>query len=278
MPVLTRLFALLPKMVPLGVITVAVVFAWGRFYQNAGTIVCQAASVLGADMCTPGTLPDAQGLLDELTDGDGTSPIENCNTIAAGLLSNTGLCGDAEDSPERKVLVVGESQTFEYSVNLAQKYPRWHIVGTALEGVPRGVAPGLPNIELRGNVDATALRAHFSPGEFSDIVYNAPRPVTGWHPEAAALIDSVLVSAAEILRPGGRVRFSSGGGMPGKMRLDGHARGDARYPIPEGYVRPARRVAFFADEFGVRYTPRDNYGKALPIQASQLSWYIFQRS
>lgn len=284
MPLLSRLFSLLPKMVPLGVITVAVVLAWGRFYQTVGNVVCQASAALGGNLCAPGSLPDARALLDDITGGDDGSPLDPCKALAAGVLANAALCEDGSPgSPTRRVLVVGESQTFEYSIGLARKHPAWDVLGTSLQAVPASLDPALPNLKLRGGVDATALGTQFSQGQFTDVVYNAPRALQapraprGWYGPAGELIDSVLVSATAVVGSGGAVRFSSGGGMPGKYRLDGHVRGDARYPIPDGYARPATRVQFFADAFGVPYTPRDNEGKALAIRAAEMSWYIFRR-
>jgi hypothetical protein len=65
--------------------------------------------------------------------------------------------------------------------------------------------------------------------------------------------------------------------MPGKQRLEGHVRDDPRFPIPDGYARPATRIAFFGDRFGVPYTPRNNAGAELPTSAAEMSWYIFRR-
>ena len=60
---------------------------------------------------------------------------------------------------ERSVLVVGESETFEYSVNLARQHSEWKITATRYDPVSPGSVPQLPNLTVLGGVDATALRA-----------------------------------------------------------------------------------------------------------------------
>jgi hypothetical protein len=121
-----RILTLLPRMVPLGVVTVAVVLAWGQFYQVIGGVVCQASAALGSTACAAGEIPDPAALLDKLQNGGDTEapPLDDCST-SAGISSNPGACdADAPASAkERTVLVVGEAETFEYSNELARRNP-----------------------------------------------------------------------------------------------------------------------------------------------------------
>jgi hypothetical protein len=270
-----RILRLLPKMIPLGVVTVAVVLAWGRFYQVVGDVVCRVSGALGGSMCSQGELPDAAALLDRLSPtGKGEPAGDDCTSLA-GVLSGTGRCsngGDSASDAERDVLVVGESSTFEYSQTLAAQHPTWDVVGTSLPPATR--ASSRPNLEFRGGVDATRLGAHFPRNRFSDVVFNAPRALTGWRGPAGDLVDAVLASARDVLRNSGAVRFSNGGGMPAGPRLEGYVANTGTYPLPAGYVRPTK-IPFPASEFGVRYTPRDNSGRPLAITTSEMFWYIF---
>lgn len=61
---------LLPRMIPLGVLTVAVVVAWTQFYTVVGDGVCTVSAALGAGDCSPGQVSDPQALLDAATRAD----------------------------------------------------------------------------------------------------------------------------------------------------------------------------------------------------------------
>jgi hypothetical protein len=185
----------------------------------------------------------------------------------------------AETAAARRILVVGESETFEYSMRLAQRHPTWRIIATRLDPVEATMADAPPNLAIRGEVDATRLADAFRDQTFDDLVFNAPRSVdpAHWSRETGDLIDAVLGSGRDVLSTGGTVRFSGGGNMPGQRRLDGHARGGTeRYPIPAGYGQPPIRRRFLDDpHFGVRYTPRDNAGEALNVSLEDIYWYLF---
>jgi len=177
----------------------------------------------------------------------------------------------------RRVLVVGEAHTFEYSMNLAKRNPSWEI--TATSHGPAAPMSGLPaNLTVQGGVDATRLGEHFAAGSFDDIVFNAPRANQGWFSETGDLVDDFLRSGRDVLREGGAARVSSSGGMPGTARLGGHAKGGtSQYPYPAGYSPPAETIPYAVDSaFGVPYTPRSNAGKPLPTAAGELVWYIFR--
>lgn len=62
----------LPRMVPLGALTLAVVLAWNRFYTIIGDGVCAVSVALGGGECSPGKVDDPQALLDAATTADGT--------------------------------------------------------------------------------------------------------------------------------------------------------------------------------------------------------------
>ena len=176
---------------------------------------------------------------------------------------------------ERSVLVVGESETFEYSVNLARQHSTWKITATQFDPLGSSSVPQLPNLTVLGGVDARALQAHFSANTFDDVVFNAPRANKGWVRETGDLIDSVLMSARSVVRSGGVARFSSGRGMPGVARLAGHAQGNESFPFPLDYSPPIVEDYLNDPNFGVRYTPRNNTGGALPVPLSAMKWYNF---
>lgn len=61
---------LLPRMIPLGALTLAVVVAWSEFYTVVADGVCTVSAALGAGDCSPGQVSDPQALLDAATQAD----------------------------------------------------------------------------------------------------------------------------------------------------------------------------------------------------------------
>jgi hypothetical protein len=218
----------------------------------------------------------AAGATLHLTD-DTTASVTTRMLEGAAAEKELAAISDAStDEGSRKVLVVGEADTLEYSVNLALRNPTWQITATTLGPAPAGMAGQLPsNLVVMGGVNATKLNASFSANTFDDVVFNAPRSIEGWRKEAGDLVDNVLVSARDVVRPGGTVRFSTGGGMPATLRLQGHAGGGTEsFPLPTGYSAPSVRPFLSDPEFGVPYTIRNNSGSTLRPQPP-LNWYIF---
>ena len=172
------------------------------------------------------------------------------------------------------VLVVGESRTLEYSRKLAEENPNLRVLATRLEtDVPEG---GLSNLVTRGGVDARQLERYIFDARFSRIdaiVFNAPRALTGWHATTKKLVDDVLTSSRNILRPGRSVYISSSRNMPAGPRLR-----ELLNNPPEGYL--VNRVNYFdLPELAAIYTPFRNEGIALPRNIiGRMDWYIFTRT
>jgi len=85
---------LLPRMIPLGILTIAVVVAWTQFYTVIADGVCAVSAALGAGQCSAGTA-DPQALLKQVTEADARGegqkqlcaalaslpfPVEGCDT------------------------------------------------------------------------------------------------------------------------------------------------------------------------------------------------------
>ncbi len=104
-------------MVPLGVITVAVVLAWGRFYQTIGEVVCDVAGALGSGAaCAPGDIPDLSALLsgEGLPNGDGPGSVR-CLSAASR--------SDPECAEEFVVRLQAQGSGLQKSVTIRQKTP-----------------------------------------------------------------------------------------------------------------------------------------------------------
>lgn len=194
---------------------------------------------------------------------------------------------NSEPAPagQTAVLVVGEASTFEYSKQLAIANPKIRVVATAFPDtpLPQDALP-INLIIVRGKIDARQLATHFPNEKFNYVVFNAPNSEEFPYQKGPTgdLIDAVLSSARDVLKPHGEVRISSSGGMPGAARLDGHVSGsNPGHTLPEGYQRP-RRIPFNQTpaegqpNFGVRYQPRNNKGQALPTTTNEMKWYTFQ--
>jgi hypothetical protein len=198
-------------------------------------------------------------------------PVVQQSAFTEGLLGPAGA---------RKVLVVGESGTFEYSIELAKQNPEYQVTATTYgKATPPTPEGGLPkNLTIVTEVDATKLDTHFGAGQFNDVVFTAPRAHPGWIPESGTLVDDVLRSATKVVAPDGTVRFASSGGMPAGPRLFGHAKGgEPEFPIPEGWETPLKAKYLEDRKFGVDFTPRNNDGKALGTKLSEIYWFIFPR-
>lgn len=178
------------------------------------------------------------------------------------------------------VLIVGESETFEYAINFAKQNPNIKVTATTLGTTkPTGEIPS--NLTIRTEINATSLKTSFPTETFDAVVFNAPRSMQGWKAESGELIDSVLNSATDVLKPQGEVRFSSTSGMPAGNRLNGYAKGgSANYPVPEGYQVPGKTPYTSNSTFGVKYTVRTNNGAALgnSTELEGFNWYVFRRT
>ena len=117
-----------------------------------------------------------------------------------GTVSQSDVSGEQAEGYVRTVLVVGESDTFEYSQALAKAHSDWFVVGTKYSGSGVSFDSRLSKLKLISGVDATNLGDHFKPDTFTDVVFNAPRAVADGKDSfqkgpAGDLVDDVLMSA-----------------------------------------------------------------------------------
>jgi YD repeat-containing protein len=111
--------------------------------------------------------------------------------------------------PKTKVLVVGESDTFEYSINLASRNPNMQVVGTRLGNALNGaqqeymtIPNQRTNLTLIDNVDATNLRTGITgQWKYNGVVFNNPHA----GPDLATLnlLQGYTQSARTVLAPQG---------------------------------------------------------------------------
>ncbi|MBN1429083.1 MAG: hypothetical protein JXB07_11910 [Anaerolineae bacterium] len=97
-----------------------------------------------------------------------------------------------------------------------------------------------------------------------------------WYRSSGKLAEEVIQGADVVLKPGGSVRFTSGGGMPAVMNLD-HLVKQANWPY--GYI--GSKVPWNqGGEFVAPFVSRNTVGKPLPQFKNQkdLFWYIFTLS
>jgi hypothetical protein len=95
---LTSIAKLLPRMIPLGVLTLAVVLAWNRYYTVLASAACEVSATLGSGRCSPGRVDDPQGLLDAAANGRAGKP--RCTTLASLSLGSAADCEEpADDAP-----------------------------------------------------------------------------------------------------------------------------------------------------------------------------------
>ena len=191
------------------------------------------------------------------------------------------LATEVEEKAAQRVLVVGESHTFEYSANLARDNPGMQVTASSYGEAVRPEFPDIPNLDIDpGSVDATKLSEHFGENSFDDIVFNGPRSAEqgAWKEEAGNLVDDTLNSAKDVLHPDGLVHFSSSEGMPAADRLRGHAKGGTeKFPLPEGW-NPPEKVPFNESPLAAPYQPMSNAGKPLKTTTGDMSWYIFSQT
>lgn len=91
----TSIAKLLPRMIPLGVLTLAVVLAWNRYYTVLASAACEVSAALGAGQCSPGTVANPRQLLDAANQTTGGDRL--CTTLASLSL---GSAADCEEPPE----------------------------------------------------------------------------------------------------------------------------------------------------------------------------------
>jgi hypothetical protein len=102
---------LLPRMIPLGVLTLAVVLAWSRFYTVIAEVACSVSAAIGAGQCSAGTVPDPQGLLNAVTQADarGEGRKQLCSALASLPFPVEGCDGASSDPPCREQARLGAS-------------------------------------------------------------------------------------------------------------------------------------------------------------------------
>jgi RHS repeat-associated protein len=131
---------------------------------------------------------------------------------------------DRDDPFAPKILVVGDGN-FSYSMSLSLNNPSWKITGTSYDGTSNNPfpipSPGFSNLSLYKNVDATTLGSDWVTAgkQYDAVVFNRPRADAPLWPKTPhnTLVDEVLQSALNVLKPGGQMRFSASGGgrLPG---------------------------------------------------------------
>jgi hypothetical protein len=99
MDVASPIARLLPRMVPLGVLTLAVVLAWSRFYTILADAACSVSSALGAGQCSAGTITNPRGLLDAVAQDGGEQGRKRICAALAGLPFAADGCDDASSEP-----------------------------------------------------------------------------------------------------------------------------------------------------------------------------------
>ena len=202
------------------------------------------------------------------------SPTPNPGTVTPSPTPGTP---SPTPNGSRQVLVLGESDSFVYASELATMHMDWHVVGTkfGMGGNTQQVIAQVGNLTLVDDVDGSRLGSgsYTSTQRFDDIVFNAPRAMSGWRGAAGDLVEDVLNSSLNVLSRPGHARFSSGGGMPAVPRLNSLVRPGN---LPEGYSS-AVRIPYLSDvDFGVpSYQPTNNDGNPLNLTVDDLSWYIF---
>jgi RHS repeat-associated protein len=181
----------------------------------------------------------------------------------------------AEPEPATKVLIVGEHD-YSYTDNLISRNPDWDITTSDYgNGTNRQVAVPYGNgraIRVK-NVDARLLKSGAVTGanQYDTIIFTSPSALgANRFRETNKLIDDVLKSALYVLKPGGQMRFSSTGNMPGHEHLKALMRQQ-----PQGYSY-AYPMPFLGDEYGVPYNVYTIYGQQLEyVKFENMRWYIF---
>jgi hypothetical protein len=180
------------------------------------------------------------------------------------------------DDGKTKILTVGDGD-FGYSKALAANNPNWQIVGTSYgNGSNFPILEGFygRNLVMYRNVDATRLQTNpaIMGEQFDAVVFNNPRPITGWSEAGMRLVDNALSSASHVLKPGGEMRFSGTWRMPASPYLNSLVKG---WPPPNSYSN-SYTMGYFADPlFGVPYQPIRNEGNSLQIDLMMSKWYVF---
>jgi hypothetical protein len=221
MDVASPIGRLLPRMLPLGVLTLAVVLAWSRFYTVLADAACAVSAALGAGQCSAGSVSNPQALLNAATqaDGAGEGRRQICAAMA-GLPFAADACGEvAPESPcQNRAGLTGCDPT------------KWLGLGTS---------PGLGDCEVEATNEAL-------PYEFS--VKPSPRPrgpgcnVTKIRVDAAARVTFCFEA----------LRLKVDRGFPDKQAL-GQRYVDAN---PGSYCGPGRLEASYDAAGGVPPTSR----------------------
>lgn len=100
MDVTSRIARLLPRMLPVGMLTLAVVVAWSRYYTVLADAACSVSSALGAGQCSAGTVTNPAALLSAATQADtsGEARRQICAALAGVPFASDG-CGDSTSEP-----------------------------------------------------------------------------------------------------------------------------------------------------------------------------------
>jgi SAM-dependent methyltransferase len=241
----------------------------------------------------PVNLTDSSGhLIDTLLDVlDLANNIQNCLSdsdtlscymvpvsvafVALPFLSGGGAI---EPAAKRRILVAGENGSFEYSLKLREALgPEYDIVATSYERAEKleYVPAEALGFKVRTGIDATNLGSHFPNEKFDMIIFNNPRALKGWRVESAKLVEDVLASAPDVLRPGGEIRFSASGGGPAARNLRAlSGKGVGYHGFSIHQYRSLEPIDYTSDAlFGVTYIPLKSNGQELGFGVDKMKWF-----
>ncbi|MCC6192206.1 MAG: hypothetical protein IT318_24510 [Anaerolineales bacterium] len=186
-----------------------------------------------------------------------------------------------ENSP--RVLILGENNNFSYSMALieATRALNWSVDVTQYDGSTNrqvlkktsddGRLRWILNVDGRNLQTGTYTANHL----YDAIIFNGVRADKGWDRETAILINDILATAHLSLKPGGHIRFGSGGPKyPATGTLDTII---ANGVVPTGYSS-MRQTPYLLDlPYGLPYKARRNDGTDLKADFGQWTWTIFNK-
>jgi hypothetical protein len=242
MDVAASIGKLLPRMIPLGVLTLAVVVAWNRYYTVLSEGVCEVSSALGGGQCSPGTVSDPRALLDAATHADASG--QGRRQICAALGSLPFAVEGCDDTPS-------QPPCRDRARTAACDPTKWLGLGTS---------PGLGDCEVEAVNDTLPYEFNVEPAARSrgpgcnvtKIRVDASARVTFCFQSLRLKVDRgfpdkqllgqqyVGANAGEYCPPGSlEASYDAAGGTPSTSKLD-----IARYalkgsPAPEVVVIPA---------------------------------------
>jgi hypothetical protein len=255
MDVASRIGKLLPRMLPLGVLTLAVVLAWSRFYTVLADGACAVSSALGAGQCSAGTVTNPQELLNAATQagGRGEGQRQICAAMASLPFAVDG-CGDAASEPpcQNRARLTACDPTKWLGLGTSPGLGDCEVEATndqlpyefTVKASPRPRGPGCNVTKIR--VDAAA-RVTFC---FQALRLKVDR---GFPDKQALGQRYVDANPGSYCGPGAlEASYDAAGGTPSTSKLD-----IARYAL-QGASRTAEVVAIPATVTGAKRTDSDD--------------------